>query len=388
MPWRRKPDGRPYADLVIHGRRVRKTLLKRAERHQGPPYPDDDECERRYRLMLQAGAATLAAHTDGIQPGDPTIAELFGWYVDVVMLTRGNRPTSRDKNRVIFKRWCDALRAQGIRRVHDLARRPGAIEDHAAEMLRTYKPGSVMRDIRSLKAVFRAAVMRRVIKEDPVLEWPRYREPDPREPRPITPEEMQAFCEHLRAGTRYGRSSLYNVLRFIAFTGCRPCDAAGLRRSELDHLDTDEPIAMLRQQKTGRYVAIALSPPAVDAIRDELARGRSSTYVFLDRRGKPWTAHAIGQGVRHHAHALGMPHITAKTFRQTVVSVLYDSGADGEMVRRITGHRSDAIEAYRRIRQSAAHDLARQFAQAVTLPLEQSQNPRGGDTKGDKSQKS
>jgi len=55
-----------------------------------------------------------------------------------------------------------------------------------------------------------------------------------------------------------------------------------------------------------------------------------------------------------------------------IVSTLYDAGADPQMVARVTGHRSRAIEHYRKIRHGAPHILAQTYAQLLSDPSDPS----------------
>jgi len=240
-----------------------------------------------------------------------------------------------------------------------LASRADAIDEYVVWRRRTSTPGNVRKELTIIKAVFNAAYERNLIAEKPLRVWPRLRLPEHGYPEPLPEDAFRRALEALE-GTK-----AENVVRYLAWTGSRPVDACRLLRSDLQDLDGPEPLAVVRQAKTGRLVAIALSPPAVEAIRAELARGIDSPYVFARRGGQPWTPSSVCWAIHMLGERCGFP-LTAKTFRQSIVSRLYDAGADGELVRRITGHQSQAIGAYRRLRRGAAHDLARLYAEEMT----------------------
>lgn len=352
MAWRRKADGRPYADIFIDGVRKRPSLLLPGERGIS-----DSEAERRYRALVRA-----ARH--GPREETPeTIADILQWYCDTIMPARGNRDTTIAQNRVIFARCIEYFYSMGVTTPEELAKRPGVLDAFAVWRLESAKPSTVNKEIVKLRAALRAAQARGIISAIPA-HYPRLKTPDPAHTEPLTPEDFRRFLKHLREHTRFGRSSIYNVVRFLAHTGCRPCDAVALRWRDIHGLDTPEPVAQVRQQKTGRYVAIALSPPAVEAIREERAREIGGPRVFTGRRGEPLSAQTVQAGIVWHAKRLGL-RITAKTFRQSIVSTLYDMGADDALVKKITGHKSDSIRAYRQLRKGAAHALAAAYAAAM-----------------------
>ena len=99
MAWRRKKDGRPYADVFIDGVRRRVTLLRVGEKHI-----DDATAEARYRAVQDAlgkGRVGLATNGKRVQ----SLAFLMQWYTDTIMVARGNRPDSIRINRVILGTW-------------------------------------------------------------------------------------------------------------------------------------------------------------------------------------------------------------------------------------------------------------------------------------------
>ena len=354
MAWRRKKDGRPYADVFIDGVRRRVTLLRVGEKHI-----DDATAEARYRAVQDAlgrGRVGLASNGRRVQ----SLSYLFTWYTDVCMPARGNRPDSIRINRVIFRNMGAFFDAHGITTVAELAANPGVIDAYVVDRRRVSAPTTIVKELARLRAMFRAAYERGMIEALPVRCWPKIKVPDIGYPEPLSRDDFQRLLAELDKAPHTGR-----CVRFMAFCGCRSSDAVNLKKTDLQDLDSDEPIALLRQLKTGRHVAIALSPPAVEAIRAALADKHTSKFVFVDAHGRPITAKVIQSRVARAARRLGLEGVSSKSFRQSLVSVLYDGGADDLLVRRITGHQSQAIGAYRRLRKGAAHALARQYADSM-----------------------
>lgn len=350
MAWRRKPDGRPYADVFIKGKRRRLSLLKRAEKSI-----DDATAQLRYDALARAlGKETPTAngrHIDSI-PG------LCAWYCHTVMPSRGNRPITAHQNEALFKRLTAFLKIQGVTTVHDLEKSPGVLDDYTVWRAGVAKPRTVNKELAALRAVLRAAYERRVIDAIPIRQWPRLKLTDRGYPEPLSRADFQRLLDRLCNNTHNRSANLY---RFMAYTGCRSVDACALKWESIH--DGKEPIAIITQIKTGRNVAIALSPPAIEAVRAE--QGRHKTFVFTNAYGRPFTAGGVQHQISMHAKALGLK-VSSKVFRQSLVSRLYDLGADDMLVRRITGHQSESIKAYRQLKRGAAHDLARQYADEMT----------------------
>jgi integrase len=397
MTWRRKHDGRPYADIIINGRRRRISLLTDAD-PDASTILTDDECQRRYDLFLKTVLPTLS--TSSIPSTKSTnILSIFDQYTDAIMPARGNKPSSCVTNRRIFADFTRFLQSQSVITIRQLNDNPAVIDLYIAQSLQRHKPSTVHRDTAAVRAALNAARKRGAPVAN--VDWPRIKRTDPDPIDLPTPQQLRQLLDHLhtnvrtyhgrgrrngpfsrvipaKAGTQdlsshslqptaLGPSSLYNIITFIAYTGVRPSDACNLTTDRLLDLDTPEPIALITQQKTGRLIPVALSPPALEAINAALhshpsTKSCNPIQVFLDRRGNPIHPRSITTCLAHHSRKLGLPPITAKTLRQMIVSTLYDAGVDSQMVARVTGHRSRAIESYRKIRHGAPHSLAKTYA--------------------------
>jgi len=382
MPWRRKADGRPYADTMVNATRYRESLLTTARRDQGPPWPDDAQCDTLYQLwkthrlpQLLAGAPHGATSRDNPtpaapEPGNPTIASLGAWYVDVIMVSRANAQETRDSNRRLFATLTTWMQAQHIQQVDDLAKHQDTIDLWTTHRLKTHAPGTVRKELCVIRAAFRAALDRDIIHTPPIRTWPRIRRTEPIYAEPLTPDQIHAILEFLKGKD----TACYASIIFLAYTGCRPSDASRLRKDRLFGLDTSEPTALIRQQKTGKLVSVALTPPAIAAIRLGLTPDNKTPYVWPSRYGRPRKSVVLYNAVRRAGASMGL-HVTPKSFRQALVSTLFDAGADQAMIAAITGHRSDAIEAYRKLRRSAAHALANQYADHLAQTTENVTTP-------------
>lgn len=306
---------------------------------------------------------------------NPTVAEILTWYVDTVQVARGDTEGTRKANRRIFARFAESLAAREVVTVAELAADPGAATEYVAARGRVRKVGTVRRDVASIRAAFRAAVVDRRIPADPVPRWNVPDAQEPEYPALMAADDLRRLLEHLRTGVHegnrhapLGQSQHYNVVRFIAYTGIRPVDACRLTRDRV-FLDAEGgPQLRVRQKKTSKPTALALSEAAAEAIADELARGIRSAYVFTGRDGEPLQAKLINAAMVHHCRQLGIPRITPKTCRVYVVSTAIAAGYDAEYVRAVSGHDSVAIRRYIRRVQRVAHGLANQIADTLTMP--------------------
>ena len=369
--WRRRPDGRPYADVWKDGKRYRVTLLPPDVAAKCPPWPTDEQCQIIFDGFCRNIYPTLGQAPAAVLSDSSTLGCLFDWYVDTIQPSRGDTEGTRESNRRILSGMAAWFATRNYSTVKELYAQPHVIHEWVTARLRDAKPSTVTKELSIFRAVFRAAVASGILDRLPLGEWPRIKRPARQYPEPLTPSEFAALLNRLRDGTvsaegRHYPSTIYNIVRFIAFTGCRPIDACQLRRDALIDIEGSDPRAMIHQQKTRQLVSVALSAPAVAAVCDELARGVTSVLVFTNRHRERFTPGTISAALRHHSAALGIRPITPKTFRQTLVSVLTDAGADSEAIQRITGHRSDAIQAYRLLRKRAAHEHAAEFARLIT----------------------
>jgi integrase len=153
--------------------------------------------------------------------------------------------------------------------------------------------------IRNVQVAFNWATKNRVIMSNP-FRGVTHRVGEPR--RDMTPAEFHSI---LRATRSKGRkrptpgSRFRNVLVFLWFTGCRPCEAASLR---WEHIDFDQNFIILPQHKTSRTQRvpkpriIPLHPHVIRMLRSIQRRGEGE-FVFLTHRRTPWNKNTLGQRV-------------------------------------------------------------------------------------------
>jgi len=374
MPtWRRKRDGRPYADIQIDGHRRRISLLQQSHIDAGTLAPDDSTCQALYDAFLrdvlpQIEVSVTAPVESRPTPYNPTLTSLVTHYLDTTMAARGAKPSSRARNRKILDAFLQFCHQRGVYHINHLSHAPATISAYTALLRDSYAPGTILLHLRTIQAMFNAAEAAGI--DIPRFTWPRIRRPDPIYSEPLSPDTLQRFLSHLRTGrhTRSGAVHATNIITFLICVGCRPIDACELRWDSLHDLDTDRPLALFAQMKTGKRVAVALSRPALAVIRLERQRHESNPrlaacdHVFLNRHGRPYSATSLTSYIIRLARQAGCPGISAVRLRQTFTTTMYDLGADDALVRAATGHASQVIRIYRKLRRGAAHDATQQVA--------------------------
>lgn len=286
-----------------------------------------------------------------------TLTGLADWYVDTVMAGRAGRESTMRRARRILHDFSAFATERGLDTVKDLAAHPDAIDAYAAELLKRLQPSSAKMRLAYLRAALRAAYARHMTDAIP-RSWPTFRLPDAEYEAAVNAEDIRDMLRRLQP-TQYAA-----IVTFLAHVGCRPVDAVRLQWAAIVDLDSPAPIAVIRQSKTGQNVAVALAPHAAEVIRQERENGSGSPYVFTKRNGRPFPVQSFINVIRRFGAAYS-PKITAKSFRQHVVSTLFNAGVDAAIVRRVTGHRSDALYKYRRLRASAAHEAAAIVAETL-----------------------
>lgn len=126
--------------------------------------------------------------------------------------------------------------------------------------------------------------------------------------------------------------------------------ASGLRVSELvnlrlDEINTDHGVVRL-VGKGGRERLVPMGEPAMHALKEYLANGRSlpmqrtqSDYVFLTARGRPMTRQNFWRLIKNYATRAGISApLSPHTLRHAFATHLLENGADLRSVQSLLGH--------------------------------------------------
>lgn len=214
--------------------------------------------------------------------------------------------------------------------------------------------------LKTVQRTFNWAVGEKVIRENP-FKGKRHPEGDAR--RPLTREEFQALLRvpgrrsihRPSPGARYRQ-----VLVFLWRTGCRPCEVAGLRWS---NVDLDHAVIVLKEHKTKKTQAtpkprvIPLDPVVVNLLRSIQKRGEGE-LVFLNHRKTAWHHNSLGLRIRRSRKEAGIPN-DAKLYglrHAFGTRAIIDGGVDVKTLSELMGHTTTRMtEHYLHLAGQGAH---------------------------------
>lgn len=336
MPWRRKPDGRPFARIQLNGVRFQQSLLIEGETSRD--FIPDDEVERRYRTWR----ASLPENPrpEAIQPrrtprgNNPTIPDFVDWYLDTYLAARGNETRTQARSRLQrFARWADA---HGLRRLVDLDSMAAA--DFARDLGQGGRhPNTVAGYIRYLRGAVNAWCLH-AGTESPVTIWPSARHQGT-QVTVLSRDEARAFLEWIRTQ----RPRYYPVFLWLYRTAMRLGDAL---RLTWGNVDIESGRVHLHMGKTGAAHAISLHPDAVTALQVARLQHPSqhpgkTDLIFCTKKGTSYPRQALQVNCRRASEALGFrvhPHL----LRHTAAVELLHAGAPVVAVQRFLGHATPA----------------------------------------------
>lgn len=316
--WRRKPDGTPFVDVFVDGKRHRHSLLCDDDTTK----LTDEEAEARFREWIQH---VLPVYNEEM-PKDPGIVSLRKWTLSEHALTAGWTYATQESVRRAFiaiETHCGDMRLQEVGYRH--------IAGMVAEMRKTYSPSTIRTTLANLRMSWKAAG--RSGWPVQVFEWPTVKVPA-RIPECFSTGQIRALQEASEGKLRV-------AVYLLSYFGPRPVDVCRLKWEDFSKRDDGTLMVRWIQQKTHAPVSVPV-PAEVAAVLQEWAvrTGRRSGEI-IDMR-----PNALCRSVRRLTLAVLGEESGPKKFRASVVSTLLEMGADRAAVGAITGHRSNAIEAY------------------------------------------
>lgn len=202
---------------------------------------------------------------------------------------------------------------------------------------RGYARRSVARRAAALRRYFSWARRRGLVALDPAagLSAP---QGEARLPRVLRPDELRDLLHDELPSDEPVRRRDDAVVELLYGSGLRVAELCGL---DVDEVDLDRGRVVVHG-KGGKSRTVPLSEPAVEALRDWLAVGRSHLVtelspagaVFLNRRGKRLTPRDARRILDRRATAPTHPH----ALRHTFATHLLDGGADLRVVQELLGH--------------------------------------------------
>lgn len=182
---------------------------------------------------------------------------------------------------------------------------------------------------------------------------------------PVRPRRSARTAEYIllmRAGNRALRRALF----FLRRTPSRTCE---LREAVWPDVDWSERVIVLHQNKTSRITGepriIGLEPCAYRFLRNLHRQARDKAGpVFLNTRGRQWTANGVCQAVRKTLQRLGADpgrgkRVTAYMLRHLWTGTADERGLSNRQIADALGHAdTKLVDWYAKGRQKAAHLVA------------------------------
>jgi integrase len=168
----------------------------------------------------------------------------------------------------------------------------------------------------------------------------------PRERALVSERELRIFWRITNGGIwrRFLTDSESGALRLMLLTGCRPGEATGLARREIDlhhglwHLPAE-------RSKNQRAHVIPLLPDVVRMLREYCA-GPANDYVFVGRRSAHTTQNQLGRSIREVSRRLkrlGIAPFTPHDLRRTVETGMAIAKVPKEHRDRVLNHVDSSV---------------------------------------------
>lgn len=326
--WRRKADGRPYADLRDVGLGKRSLLNKAIIREHGA-VPPDEVCQRVFDELMAELGPTLTGQSVS---RDYDIPALVKWYVHTYKATAPDGTQNAAKYHLMrWEEWC-TKRKIAFPDSFDTV----IAQEYAKELMAECTPGSAKTYMMAVRGLFTAAVRTGLMRKNPVTKWPSF-------PR-TTPKVKHYTGEQLRevlAAVETYQPDYAPIITFLAATGWGVGDAAAL---EWSNIDKARRVANRRRGKTKTPMLLPLNQTAMESIE----RARTFTgLVFPGKGGKRVHPHAVYDALRRAKDSAGIKYdCTLHMFRHTVAIELTRSGAPLVIVAQVLGNNIETVLRY------------------------------------------
>ncbi len=265
--------------------------------------------------------------------------ELLGKYIRHLEVERGVSPLTVRNYTSDIRAFLDYLAEEGIDDLNGVDR--SIIRRYLGRLQGNgFSRGSISRKLSALRSFYRYLVRHGLASTEPLanLSAPKL---ERRLPSFLTREEASRLVETPNASTPQAVRDRA-ILELLY--------AAGLRVSELVHLDTGDVDVSSRQLriwgKGSRERLGLIGRPAAQAVREYLDQGRvkltgkkTTRALFLNRDGGRLSERSIQRIIRRYARGAGMEgNVHPHMMRHTYATHLLDGGADLRVVQDLLGH--------------------------------------------------
>ncbi len=278
----------------------------------------DAEAELRRELQAKAGETEQA----GARPA--TLHDLLHFYeADMRARGKGEESVARvDYTRRVIETHTPALLEVAVGRITDV----DLFAFRAARSRAGAKPGTINRDLRTLRAALKKA-------------RPDYRFPggaffldDETRVRWLRPEDELLVFETMASPFR-------EIARLAALTLMRMSEIRTLRR---DAVHLEQGVVMLPRAKAGARPVI-LNAAAQKVLRDQLDAHPHSELVLAGPRGRPYSREQIGKAFRRAARAAGLRDFRFHDLRHHGATMALNRGFTAPIVMALGGWKTERM---------------------------------------------
>jgi integrase/recombinase XerD len=295
--------------------------------------------------------------------GGLPVHALLDLFLDYVMLERGLSDCTLEAYRLDLGRFLSALSTRGITSINAVTREH-VTDFLVAERARGLSVASVARDLVVIKVFFAFLYREQLLPLNvtDVMDSPRLWQALP---TVLSEREVGSLLEAPNLNSSYG---LRDRAMLELFYAC------GLRVSELcaltlDAVQLDE--SYLRALGKGGKVRIVPIGEAalrylsryLEEVREGLLKGAASRYLFVTRRGGPFSRKSVWSMVKRYSDRAGITkNVSPHTLRHSFASHLLANGAPLRVIQELLGHADIATtQLYTHVDQNRLHQVHRQF---------------------------
>ena len=203
-----------------------------------------------------------------------------------------------------------------------------------------YAKKSIARHISTLRSFFKYLYSEEIIKDDPMtlISNPKL---DKTLPKFLNYNEMESILAIPDINTSLGKRDAL-ILEMLYSTGLRVSELVSIKVDDIDFNNLK--IKILGKGNKERYVLFG--PLCLEKLNDYLKNGRdlllmdfSTSYLFLNKRGKPITDRSIRAIINKIAHQAALKmSISPHVIRHTFATHMLNEGADLKSVQELLGH--------------------------------------------------
>ena len=211
---------------------------------------------------------------------------------------------------------------------------PKQVEDYKSSRLKAVRPGTVNRDLMTVKALFNRAIAWDYLKDSPARPVKPLKVAKGRT-RFLSASEAEVLLDACKASQN---PHLYAIVCVALHTGLRRGEILRLQWQDVD-FKQGKIYVVSREEgptKTGESRSVPMNRTVRDILRSH-PRRLDTPYFFLNLKGKPFRH--VDNGFVKAVRRAGIAHVRFHDLRHTFASHLVMAGVDIRTVQELLGHK-------------------------------------------------